>query len=121
MHEREHARLLVIGLLGFERIGEKPLDVRLAAQERGGRPRREQRVELAIAQHADQRLLFADRLEVEPGDRLERRALSPPRLFLAAAAPMDFGGLDAVFVLQHAAHPHHRGDLIFRQADALAA
>ena len=30
-------------------------------------------------------------------------------------------GLHAVFVLHHAAHPDHGGDLIFRQADALAA
>ena len=30
-------------------------------------------------------------------------------------------GVHAVFVLHHAAHPDHRGDLIFRQADALAA
>ena len=30
-------------------------------------------------------------------------------------------GLHAVFVLQHAAHPDHRGDLVLGQADALAA
>jgi hypothetical protein len=42
-------------------------------------------------------------------------------LFLAAAAPMDFRGLHAVFVLHQPAHPHHRGDLIFGHADALAA
>src|SRR5262249_58172224 len=88
VHEREHARLVVVGLLGLARIGKQPLDVRLAAQERGGRARREQRVELAVAQHADQRVLLADRLEVEAGDRLERRALRAPRLLLAAAAPM---------------------------------
>ncbi len=34
---------------------------------------------------------------------------------------MDLGRLHAVFVLHHAAHPDHRRDLVFRQADALAA
>src|SRR5262245_20487902 len=33
---------------------------------------------------------------------------------------MDIRRRHAVFVLQHAAHPDHGGDLIFRQADALA-
>jgi hypothetical protein len=61
------------------------------------------------------------RLEIEPRDRLERRAFVPPRFLLPAVAPMDFGRLHAVFVLQHAAHPDHRRDLIFGQADALAA
>src|SRR6266853_1212577 len=68
------------------------------------------------SQHADQGLFLADRLKIEPGDRLERRALGAARLLLAAAAPTDVGRLDAVFVLPHAAHPHPRGDLIFRQA-----
>ena len=34
VHDREHSRLLVIGLLGGARVGKQPLDVRLAAQER---------------------------------------------------------------------------------------
>src|SRR5262249_2886697 len=44
-----------------------------------------------------------------------------PGLLLPTVAPMDLVRLDAVFVLHHAAHPDHRGDLIFREADALAA
>ena len=83
--------LLVVGLLGRARVGKQPRDVRLAAQERRRRARREQRVELAVAQHADQRLVLADRLEVEARDRLERRALVASGLLLAAAAPMDVG------------------------------
>src|SRR5262249_58350801 len=99
MHEREHARLLVVGLLRLPRIGKESLDVGLAAQEGGGCPRREQRVELAVAQHADQRLLLADRLEVAAGARLVPRAPAAPRLLLTAAAPMDVGGRHTVFVL----------------------
>jgi hypothetical protein len=34
---------------------------------------------------------------------------------------MDLGREHAVFMLHHAAHPHHRGDLVFGQAYALAA
>src|SRR5262249_13569828 len=51
---------------------------------------------------------------------LERRALVAACLLLAAAAPMGLRRLPALFVLQHAAHPDHGGDLIFRQTDALA-
>src|SRR3979490_3260847 len=51
-------------------IGNMWVDVRLAAQERRRRARREQGVELAVAQHADESLLLADRLQVEPGNRL---------------------------------------------------
>ena len=94
--------------------------MRLAAQERGGPARREQRVELAVAQHPDQGLLLADRLEVEAGNRLERGALVAARLLLAAAAPMDVGRFHAILVLHDAAHPHHRGDLVLGQPDALA-
>ena len=90
-------------------------------QERRRPARGEQRVELAVAQHVDQRLVRLERLEVEARDRLERRALVPARLLLAAVAPVDLGRLHAVFVLQHAAHPDHRRDLVFGQADALAA
>jgi len=93
----------------------------LAADEGRWRACREQRVQFAVAQHADQRAVVADRFEVEAGDRLERRAFAPARLLLAAAAPVDFLRRDAVLVLEHAAHPHHRGDLVFGQADALAA
>src|SRR5690242_10440408 len=35
MHEGEHACFLVIGLLGFARVGKQPLDVRLPAEEGG--------------------------------------------------------------------------------------
>src|SRR5262249_14771187 len=120
VHEREHAGLFVVGLLGFARVGEQPFDVRFAAQERRGRPRREQRVQLAIPQHTDERLLFADGFEVEARNRLERGALVASRFFLTAAAPMDLLRQHAVFVLQHAAHPDHGGDLIFRPANPLA-
>ena len=34
---------------------------------------------------------------------------------------MDLGRQHAVFVLQDAAHPHHRGDLILWQSDPFAA
>src|SRR4029079_692302 len=54
-------------------------------------------------------------------DRLERGALAAAGLLLAAIAPMNLVRFDAVFVLQHAAHPDHRCDLIFRQPDSLAA
>ena len=121
MHDRKQLRLLVIGLLRRARVRKQPRDVRLAPQKRRRRARREQRIQLALAQHADQRLVAFERLEIEAGDRLERGALAAPGLLLPAVAPMDFGRLDAVFVLHQAAHPHHRGDLIFGQADALAA
>ena len=54
-----------------------------------GAARREQCVELAVAQHADQRLILADRLQVETRDRLERGALVAAGFLLAAAAPVD--------------------------------
>ena len=95
--------------------------MRLAGEERRRRARREQRIELAVAQHADQRLVLGDRLQIEARDRLERRALAAAGLLLPAAAPMDLRRLHAVFVLHHAAHPDHGGDLVFRQPDALAA
>src|SRR5580658_10583175 len=95
--------------------------MRLAGEERRRRPRREQRVELAVALHADQRLVMRDRLQIEARDRLQWRALFAAGLLLAAASPMDLRRRHAVFVLHHAAHPDHRGDLIFRYADALAA
>ncbi len=65
MHQREHLGLLAVGLLGRARVGKQPPDVRLAAQERRRPARREQRIKLAVAQHADQSLLLADRLQVE--------------------------------------------------------
>ena len=121
MHDREQAGLLVVGLLGLARIGEQSRNMRLAVEERRRRARREQRVELAVAQHLDQRLPGLERLEVEAGDVLERRTLAAAGLLLPAVAPMDLVRLHAVLVLHHPAHPDHRGDLIFRQADALAA
>ena len=90
-------------------------------QERRRPARREQRIELTVAEHVYERLMRFERLEVQARDRLERRALVPARLLLAAVAPMDLVGLHAVFVLQHAAHPDHGRDLVFGQADALAA
>src|SRR5215216_3611598 len=72
------------------------------------------------SQQADEGLVGTERLEVETRDGLERRALLPSGLFLAAVAPMNVDGEHAVFVLHHPAHPHHRGDLVLGQADALA-
>ena len=121
MHDRKQAGLFVVGLLGRACVRKQARDVRLAFEKRRRRARREQGIELAVAQHLDQRLARLERPEVETRNSLERRALAAARLLLAAVAPVDLVRLDAVFVLQHAAHPDHRRDLIFRQPDALAA
>jgi hypothetical protein len=121
MHDRKQACLLEIGHLGMPRILEQPRDMRFAAQERRRRARREKPIELAVAQHANERLALVDRLEVEARDWFERRALAAARLLLTAAAPMDFVRRNAVFMLHQAAHPYDRGDLILRHANALAA
>src|SRR4029453_15942015 len=110
-----------VGLLGRASVRKEARDVWLAVEEGRWRARREQRIELAVAQHVDQRLPGLERLEVEAGDGLERRPLAAAGLLLPAVAPMDLVGPHAVFVLHHAAHPDHRRDLIFGQADALAA
>src|SRR5712691_5085394 len=120
VHDREKAGLLKVGLLRLARVREQARDVRLAGKERRRRARREQGIELAGLEHADQRLVRTDRLQVEAPDRLERRALLPSRLLLSAAAPVDVRGKDAVFVLHHPPHPDHGGDLILGQADAFA-
>src|SRR5437764_3581153 len=95
--------------------------MRLAIEEGRGRARREQGIELAVPQHADEGLLRTERLEIEPRDRLEGGPLSAPGLLLAAVAPMDLVWRYAVFMLQHAAHPHHGRDLVLGQTDPLAA
>ena len=121
VHDRKQLGLLVVGDFRLAGVGKQPRDMRLAGKERGRRARGEQRIKFAVAQHADQRLVVRDGFQVEARDRLERRAFLAAGLLLAAAAPMNFRRLHAVFVLHHAAHPDHRGDLIFRHADALAA
>src|SRR5437879_8003678 len=94
--------------------------MRLAIKEGRRRARGEQSVELAVPQHADEGLVILDRLQVDALDRLERGALVPSGLLLTAAAPMNLGWGYAIFVLHHAPHPDHRGDLILGQPDALA-
>src|SRR6185312_16677897 len=100
--------------------GEEPPDIGGAAHEAGWGAGGEEGVELARFEHAGQRLVGRDSLEVEAGNGGERRALAAAGLLLAALAPFDVGRLDAVLVLHDAALPDHGGDLIFRHADALA-
>src|SRR5438105_4458924 len=46
--------------------------------------------------------------------------LIAPRLLQAATPPFQVGGLDAILLLQHAAHPDVGGHLVLRHADGPA-
>ncbi len=77
-------------------------------------------LDLALGQHVRQRFVGRDGAHAEFRRQVQRDLLLAAGILLAAGEILDAGGIDAVFVLQNAALPHRRGELIFRNADALA-
>src|SRR2546425_4853282 len=120
VHDREHLRAPEIILLYRAEIGKQSRYVRRAAQKTGRRARADHAVELAGLEHRGQRLFLRYRLEVYFRRQLERGALFAAGILDAAAAPVHIAHVHAVLVVQDAADPDVRGDLVFGQAERLA-
>src|SRR5207245_8772860 len=117
VHDREHLRAPEIILLYRAEVREEARDVWRAAQKAGRRARADHAIELAGLEHRGQRLFLRDRLEVYFRRQLERRTLLAAGILDAAAAPAHIAHVHAVLVVQDAADPDVRGDLVFRQAE----
>ena len=120
MHDGEDAGAFEIGLFLFHVIGKQPPYIGMALVETGRRARRYDGIDLARRQHVLEGRALGDRLQLQPLGRHEFGPLAATRLSQAAPAPADIGGLNAVIVLEDAAHPGHRRHLVFRRADDLA-
>src|SRR4030088_1881563 len=120
VHDRKDAGLLEIGGLDRGVIGKQPRPVGNAREEASRRASRDEAVDLARRQHLRQRAVIRDLDELDVGRQVDAGALLAAGFLEPAAPPFDAGGVDAVFVLQNAAHPDIGGHLIFGQPDGLA-
>ena len=119
VHDREHARALVVVRLDLPIVREHQADIGRAIDEGGDFAGAEHCIEFAVDKHLVQRLSGSDRLQVDIAAELQGRALVPARLFLAAGAPVNVGRIDAVLLLEDAAHPDVCGLLVFRKPTSL--
>ena len=114
VHDRVDPGAPVIVLLDLGIVGKQPAHLGRAAPERQRIVRRHHEVDLAALEQVAE--LGAGRRLGEPdvGRQLAAEAVG------AALHPFDVARLDAVFVLQQAAHIDCRGHAVFRHAAALA-
>ena len=75
---------------------------------------------LPSTNHCLERLVGRDGRRLDLRRQRHRHLLVPSRLLDAAGAPAQIGRADAVLVLQDAARPDRRRDLVFRHADDAA-
>ena len=121
VHDRKQPGLLEIGLLDRRIIRKQPADIRRAAQKAARRPRARAAPSISpFASMSEIERSAGTGLKVDLRRQRDLGALLAAGLFQSAAPPFDVARLDAVFLLQHAAHPDIGGHLVFRQADRLA-
>src|SRR5262245_3686925 len=119
VHDRPHPGSPIVGLLHLEVIREQPHHVRVALQERVGRTRDQRAIDLARGDHLAQGLVAHAR-ELDPLRDGELDLLDAAGLVGAGLVPMDVLELDAVLIVEPAAHVDGGGVGPFRRADGLA-
>lgn len=120
VHGRKNLRAAEVVFLDAPVIGEKARDVRHAALEARRCARADDCVELADFEHTRERFAVGHLPQVDLRRQLERRSLAPTGGLEPATAPTYGLGIQPIFVLEYAAYPDVRGDLVFGQADGFS-
>ena len=118
VHDRQNARAAVIIPLDLFIIREQPRDRRRAFVKQLRDVERQQRVELTCRKHPLQRLPSGEEIEPDVVRQIERDQRRLDEAVEPAHEPVHVLRLDAVIVLQHAAHEDEAGRAPLRRADA---